>query len=113
MEKKGGHLAVDGNNGQKVILAVEGNDGPNAVENLQIVEKQPEIDGPLLLANEAFDHESSDGEESEDESSDSEESEDDSEKEEEAEPKEDTSHRENATISKKRKASDQTLPSSK
>nr|XP_016479492.1 PREDICTED: coilin-like isoform X2 [Nicotiana tabacum] len=113
VEKKGGHLAVDGNNGQKVILAVEGNDGPNAVENLQIVEKQPEIDGPLLLANEAFDHESSDGEESEDESSDSEESEDDSEKEEEAEPKEDTSHRENATISKKRKASDQTLPSSK
>lgn len=110
MEKKGGHLAVDGNNGQKVILAVEGNDGPNAIENLQIVEKQPEIDGPLLLANEAFGHESSD---SEDESSDSEETEDNSEKEEEAEPKEDTSHRENATISKKRKASDQTLPSSK
>ncbi|XP_033512104.1 coilin isoform X5 [Nicotiana tomentosiformis] len=109
VEKKGGHLAVDGNNGQKVILAVEGNDGPNAIENLQIVEKQPEIDGPLLLANEAFGHESSD---SEDESSDSEETEDNSEKEEEAEPKEDTSHRENATISKKRKASE-TLPCSK
>lgn len=111
MKKKGGHLAVNGNNGPNVILAVERNNGPNVVENLQIVEKQPLMGGQLLLTNEAFDHGAGGYE-----SSDSEEPEDESEKEEEAEPEEDTSHQKNAlvgnAISKKRKASEM-LPSSK
>ncbi|XP_059280602.1 coilin [Lycium ferocissimum] len=111
VKKKGGHLAVEGNNEPNVVLAVERNNGPNVVENLQIVEKQPVMGGPLLLANEAFDHGAGGYE-----SIDSEEPEDESEKEEEAEPKEDTSHQENAAagnaISKKRKASE-TLPNSK
>lgn len=111
MKKRGGHIAVDGNNGPNVILAVEKNNGPNLVDNLQIVEKQPLMGGPLLLANKPFDHGAGGYE-----SYDSEESEDESEKEEEAERKEDTSHQENALvgtgISKKRKASEM-LPSSK
>ncbi|KAL3337303.1 hypothetical protein AABB24_029785 [Solanum stoloniferum] len=111
VKKKRGHLAIDGNNGPNVILAVERNNGPNAVENLQIVEKQPLKGGPLLLANEAFDHGAGGYE-----SCESEETEDESEKEEEAEPEKDTSHQENAlagnAISKKRKASEM-LPSSK
>ncbi|XP_060214047.1 coilin [Lycium barbarum] len=98
---------VEGNNRPNMVLAVERNNGPNVVENLQIVEKQPV---PLLLANEAFDHAGGH------ESNDSEDSEDESEKEEEAESKEDASHQENVlagnAISKKRKASE-TLPSSK
>ncbi|WMV28950.1 hypothetical protein MTR67_022335 [Solanum verrucosum] len=111
VKKKRGHLAIDGNNGPNVILAIERNNGPNAVENLQIVETQPLKGGPLLLANEAFDHGAGGYE-----SYDSEETEDESEKEEEAEPEKDTSHQENAlagnSISKKRKASE-LLPSSK
>ncbi|KAM3358636.1 coilin [Capsicum galapagoense] len=111
VKKRGGHIAVDGNNGPNVILAVEKNNGPNLVDNLQIVEKQPLMGGPLLLANKPFDHGAGGYE-----SYDSEESEDESEKEEEAERKEDTSHQENAlvgtAISKKRKASEM-LPSSK
>lgn len=103
VKKKGGHLAVDGINGPNVILAVERNNGPNVVENLQIVEKQPLMGGPLLLANEAFDHGAGGYE-----SCDSEEPEDESEKEEEGEPKEVTSHQENAlvgnAISKKKKS---------
>lgn len=111
VNKKGGHLAVDGDNGPNVILAVERNNAPNVVENLQIVEKQPFMGGPLLLANKAFDDGAGGYE-----SSDSEEPEDESEKEEKAEPKEDTSHQENAlvgnAVSRKRKASEM-LPSSK
>ncbi|MCD7464509.1 hypothetical protein HAX54_052896 [Datura stramonium] len=111
VKKKGGHLAVNGNDGPNVILAVERNNGPNAVENLQIVEKQPLMGGPFLLANEAFDHGAGGYE-----SCDNEKPEDESEKEEKGEPKEDTSHQDNPlvgnTISKKRKASEM-LPSSK
>ncbi|XP_055810396.1 coilin isoform X2 [Solanum dulcamara] len=111
VKKKGGHLAVNGNNGPNAILAVERHNGPNVVENLQIVEKQPLMGGPLLLTNEAFDHGAGGYE-----SSGSGEPEDESEKEEEAEPEEDTSHQKNAlvgnAISKKRKASEM-LPSSK
>ncbi|KAK4376944.1 hypothetical protein RND71_003240 [Anisodus tanguticus] len=111
VKKKGGHLAVEGNNGPNVILAVERKNGPNVVENLQIAEKQPIMGGPLLLANEAFDHGARGNE-----SDDSEEPADESEKEEEAEPMEDALHQENAladnAIPKKIKASEM-LPSSK
>lgn len=93
-----------------MILAVERNNDPNTVENLQILEKQPLMGGPLLLTNEAFDHDAEGYE-----SYDSEEPEDESEKEEE-EPEEDTSYQKNAlvgnAISKKRKASEM-LPNSK
>lgn len=110
VKKKGEHLAVDGNNGPNMILAVERNNDPNTVENLQILEKQPLMGGPLLLTNEAFDHDAEGYE-----SYDSEEPEDESEKEEE-EPEEDTSYQKNAlvgnAISKKRKASEM-LPNSK
>lgn len=94
MKKKGG------------VLAIEGNDAPNVAENIRIVEKQPVNTGHLPLVNKEFDNESG-GYESEDESED----------EEGADPTELTSsHQYNSlgciVISEKRKASE-TLPSSK
>ncbi|XP_016558994.1 coilin [Capsicum annuum] len=53
------------------VLAIEGNDGPKLAENIRIVEKQPVKTGHLPLENKEFDNESG-GYDSEDESEDEE-----------------------------------------